>query len=61
MTISGEGTHFAQATGTTVKLRQSSSNIYPGTVVEINDLMIIKGSQYLRPFYLISRLTLLKD
>ena len=37
VTISGEGTHFAQATGTTVKLRQSSSNIYPSNVVELND------------------------
>lgn len=37
ITISGAGTHFAQATGTTVKLRQNYSNIYPSSIVEIDD------------------------
>lgn len=41
VTISGEGTHFTQATGTTVKLRQNYSNIYPSSVVEINDTELI--------------------
>lgn len=35
--ISGEGTHFAQATGTIVKLKQASSTIYSEYVNEINN------------------------
>ena len=41
VTISGEGTHFAQATGTTVRLRQNYTNIYPSTVVELNDTELL--------------------
>lgn len=41
VTISGEGTHFTQATGTIVKLRQNSSNIYPSAVVELNDTELL--------------------
>jgi len=37
VTISGEGTHFTQATGTTVNLKQGSSTIYSYNVDEIND------------------------
>jgi len=37
VTISGEGTHFTQATGTIVKLKQASSTIYSYSVVELSD------------------------
>lgn len=41
VTISGNGTHFTQATGTTVKFKQGSSTIYPNTVVEVNDTEVL--------------------
>ena len=41
VTISGNGTHFTQATGTTVKFKQGSSTIYPNTVVEVNDTELL--------------------
>lgn len=37
VTISGEGTHFNQATGTIVKLQQASSTIYSNNVIELNE------------------------
>lgn len=37
VTISGTGTHFNQATGTIVKLKQASSTIYSYNVVELNE------------------------
>lgn len=37
VSISGEGTHFNQATGTIVKLQQASSTIYSNYVVEVSD------------------------
>ncbi|MCF8369853.1 MAG: hypothetical protein K9G76_12505 [Bacteroidales bacterium] len=37
VTISGNGTHFMQATGTIVKFRQGSSTIYPWSVTEISN------------------------
>lgn len=37
VTISGEGTHFNQATGTIVKLQQASSTIYSYNVIELNE------------------------